>query len=348
VADRGANRLAGTAPIRSLIVVLSPPEAVSEAALASALARAWRRSIGSLTYRPVGFGSHHWDGVDATGRRWWVTVDDLETKRVSRLEPDPAAFDRLHAALAAAAALREHGRPFAVAPVVATDGRYLVPIDDRYAVALYPYVDGQRFSWGEFSTPEHRRATLDMVLGVHTAPASVRGAVRSDDFAIAHADELESTLDGDGATAGPYARPMVDLVAAHARALRRHLDTYRELVAQARAGPDRAVLTHGEPHPGNTMRTADGWVLIDWETALVAPPERDLWLVDPGDGSVLAAYAEASGRPALAPMVDLYRLRWALSDIAIEVARFRRPHDGGAEDDASWEILAGNVAALTR
>ena len=32
----------------------------------------------------------------------------------------------------------------------------------------------------------------------------------------------------------------------------------------------RMVLTHGEPHPGNTMRTVDGWRLIDWDTALVA------------------------------------------------------------------------------
>ena len=66
-------------------------------------------------------------------------------------------------------------------------------------------------------------------------------------------------------------------------------------MAAARAQPSGAVLTHGEPHPGNTMLTADGWVLIDWDTALAAPPERDLWSLDPGDGSVLDAYARLTG-----------------------------------------------------
>ncbi len=34
------------------------------------------------------------------------------------------------------------------------------------------------------------------------------------------------------------------------------------------------VLTHGEPHPGNTLMTNGGWVVVDWDTTLIA--ERDL------------------------------------------------------------------------
>ncbi|MPZ79263.1 MAG: phosphotransferase [Actinophytocola sp.] len=34
---------------------------------------------------------------------------------------------------------------------------------------------------------------------------------------------------------------------------------------------------HGEPHRGNTITTPNGVVLIDWDTTLIAAPERDLW-----------------------------------------------------------------------
>ena len=65
----------------------------------------------------------------------------------------------------------------------------------------------------------------------------------------------------------------------------------------------------------------------------MAPPERDLWSLDPGDGSVLAAYAAATGVTPRPGLLELYRVRWDLADVAIDVSRFRRPHEGTAEDD---------------
>jgi spectinomycin phosphotransferase len=103
------------------------------------------------------------------------------------------------------------------------------------------------------------------------------------------------------------------------------------------------VLTHGEPHPGNTMRTADGWLLIDWDTALLAPPERDLWDLDPGDGTLLAAYTATTGTTLRPDLLELYRLRWDLTEIAVCSARFREPHDRSADDEETWTILQHTV-----
>ena len=116
---------------------------------------------------------------------------------------------------------------------------------------------------------------------------------------------------------------------------------------QARAQPAQAVLTHGEIHPGNTMLTVGGWVLIDWDTALVAPPERDLWNLDPGDGTILDAYAAATGVIPQPSLLNLYRLCWDITDIAVDVGRFRRPHGGSAEDDKCWEFLSSLVEGIS-
>jgi aminoglycoside phosphotransferase (APT) family kinase protein len=303
-------------------------------------------SLASLTYRPVGFGSHHWEAAEDRGRRWFVTVDDLAARRTSLDEPLGVAYDRLRASLATAGELPDHRRAFAVAPVPTRSGEPLARMDDRFGVALYPYIEGESFSWGEFPTSEHRRAVLDMLVGVHTAPPQVTRHARADDFTIPHRDELEASLRGDDVgDCGPYARRTAALLAGNAPAVRRLLARYDALVAEAPAS--RSVLTHGEPHPGNTMRGPDGWLLIDWDTALLAPPERDLWGLDPGDGSILAAYAEATGVTPLPSMLELYRIRWDLADIAVSVSRFRRRHTGSADDDTSWDILRALIAQVS-
>jgi spectinomycin phosphotransferase len=138
---------------------------------------------------------------------------------------------------------------------------------------------------------------------------------------------------------GPYTRPVARLLREHARPLRRWLDQYDALAAAARQQPGRNVLTHGEPHPGNVMLTSAGWRLIDWDTALIAPPERDLWSLVQRDAAALSAYTAATGIVPLPGLIELYRLRWDIADVAYDVAQFFRPHAESANDIESWELL---------
>jgi len=91
--------------------------------------------------------------------------------------------------------------------------------------------------------------------------------------AVPHRDALEAAFDpaSDVPGCGPYALRTSLLVRRNAAVIRQLLARYDGLVARARPQRGRAVFTHGEPYPGNTMLTADGWVLIDWDTALVVP-----------------------------------------------------------------------------
>jgi spectinomycin phosphotransferase/16S rRNA (guanine(1405)-N(7))-methyltransferase len=328
--------------------MLTPPDGLPEAALAAALGRWWDIAVASMQYRPVGWGSHHWEVGDAAGSRWFVTVDELENKRGSESESLAAGFGRLRASLAAARDLRDCGRMFVVAPVPACDGEPLARVSDRFGVAVYPFIDGRSFEWGEFSS-EHRLAMLGLVAAIHTAPAAASRHALADDFAVPHRDELEAACapGGDAADCGPYARPVSRLVRRNATPIRRLLARYDHLVMQARALPSRMVLTHGEPHPGNTMLTTEGWLLIDWDTALVAAPERDLWSLDPGDGTLLGAYTSATGIVPQASLLDLYRLRWDIGDIAVDVSRFRRPHTGSVDDGKSWELLSSLIKRVS-
>lgn len=329
--------------------VLSPPAGLREDSLAAVLAGQWGLGVTSMRYQPVGFGSHHWSVCDSSGGRWFVTVDELQVKRVRQDEPASLTFSRLSSAFAAAIGLSESGRDFVVAPVRTAGGAPLARLGGEFAVTLYPHVTGQSFGWGDFSAPGHRQAVLDLVVAVHGAPAAVSRLAPADDYQIAHLDELESALINGAeviADCGPFSGEMAVLFARHGRQVRRLIRRYYALVAQARADPGREVLTHGEPHPGNTMLTAAGWRLIDWDTAMLALPERDLWDLDPGDGSVLAGYAQATGREPVATALDLFRIRWDLADIAVDASRFRRPHSGTEDDVESWRLLRSIVERI--
>jgi aminoglycoside phosphotransferase (APT) family kinase protein len=326
------------------VPVLSPPDDLAPAALADALGRIWAVSAATMQYRPLGWGSHHWEVVDTSGGRWFVTVDDLRHKRHTRDEPLDVAFGRLRASLGAARALHERGHPFVVAPVPGGDGDPVARIGDRFAVALYPFVAGASFAWGPFSSPEHRDAVLDLIVTVHTGPIPDGAPV--DDFAVPHRDDLSAALDGTPSTEdGPYAERVARLVASHADSIRRLVARYDELVD--RADPSRAVLTHGEPHPGNTMLSAQGWLLIDWDTVLVAQPERDLWGLARTDPSIVDIYARATGVAPQPAMLELFGLRWDIADIAVGVARFRHAHADTPDDAQSFRLLTTLVTSLS-
>ena len=344
--------------------MLVAPGDLEETALADTLLSGWGIRAASLAYLAVGWGSHHWDVADVAGRRWFVTVDELENKRVSDTESLADGLRRLRASLRSAVALRRAGLDFVVAPVPSgrpagarggeptggeppdAGGEPALRFGGRFAVAVYPFTEGQDFGLAGW-TAALRSGVLDMVAAVHRAPRAARAEAAAEDFGVPFLGQVEAVLGGrQPAVAGPYTQPVVRLLREHAVPVRRRLEQYRDLVTAALRQPGPYVLTHGEPHPGNAMLTSEGWRLIDWDTVLVAPPERDLWDLDPGDGSVLDGYAAATGVTPRPGLMELYRLKWDIQDLAYDTARFLRPHSASAEDAEAWELLSSLVAGI--
>jgi spectinomycin phosphotransferase/16S rRNA (guanine(1405)-N(7))-methyltransferase len=318
---------------------------LSDQTLIEVVEAGWGIASVTVEYRAVGFGGHHWRVIDSTGDSWFVTVDDLTTRLRSAEDSLDAAYDRLHAALATARAVGD-GRAFVVAPVAkAADGDVLARIGARYSVAVYPYIDGRPHEFGQRLAASDRLAVLRLIVAVHASTDSVRAMAPVEEFGLTRRDALIGALEGlaERWDSGPYGERARSLLAGHARDGVRLLDRYDLLVTHAREQPERMVLTHGEPHPGNLIKTAIGWMLIDWDTTQIAPPERDLWILDPGDGSINDAYTRATGRQVRSSMLELYRLTWQLADIAIFVSRFRDEHHDTDDDRESWQALTDSL-----
>ncbi|MET8360093.1 aminoglycoside phosphotransferase family protein [Micromonospora sp. NPDC005171] len=230
------------------------------------------------------------------------------------------------AGLVVTAYLAEQAVPGIVAPLRADDGGLSIDNDGR-RLSVVPWVSDQRALDGPM-TGAHWRAYGEVLAAVHAVPVT---------------DELSRLLPAGGAaypsivtaTRAMAARlrdpaNLVDpLVAELAGVWSAVADRLGVLVGEVerRAGdtrdrPGADVVCHGDPHLGNLLLGADGQVwLIDWDDAVLAPPECDLMFVLGGvlafapitaeqQQAVLAGYGTAD--------VDPLRLAWFLAVRALD------------------------------
>lgn len=280
---------------------------------------------GPVRYAPVGFGDYHWTVAD----RWFTSVADLTTK--SHCGPDPLAG--LRGAMDTAAALRLE---FVVPPLRTDEGDTVVLLNDRYALSVFPLLKGKSGSFDDRFSDEERDEVLTLLAELHShePPAGTPVAPVASDGR----DALERLLDEPGEwTGGPFSADAREVFVASTRKIRALLAEFDRLAAQL---PSRRVVTHGEPHPGNLIRTPGGYRLVDWDTVGLAPPERDLALLH-GD---LTKYAELTGHEPVAAGLALYRLRWQLNDIGEFAVWLKGPHERTPDTEVAWRGFRETLA----
>ncbi len=324
------------------------PRDLDETELASSLLEGWGLKVVGVEYVAVGGGSYHWRAHDETGGRHWVTADDLDHKGYLG-ETRDSAFDGLRCALDTAIGLRRAGLEFVVAPVPTPAGETARRLGARYAVALYPFVEGSSRQFGVRLLPEEADELVDALVRLHRATPSVATVARPASLQPSERGSLERALrDLDREwVGGPFSEPARALVASHADGVRRLLQTFDHLAEQAASGA-KPFVTHGEPHPGNLLNVDGHLRLVDWDTAALAPPERDLWMLDTGDRDELRRYAQATGRHVDDAAVRLYRLRWRLDDISIFVQQFRSTHEQTEDTEHAWRSLVRSMEPEVR
>ena len=300
------------------------PSDIETSAVIDALADGWGFDVEVADYAAVGAGSYHWVMTDAGGERRFVTVDDLDQKKWLG-ETRETACEGLGRAFDTAAALRRAGLKFVVAPILTSGGESLRRIGPRHTVALFPFVDGHAGQWGPYE-PGARGAVVSMLAELHGTTPATR-SVRNAGLELAGRRRLEAALQEVNETwsGGPLSEPARKAFSSHVADLVQFLSVADRLAAGVERRGGAWVVTHGEPHAGNVMRTGTGHMLVDWDTVALAPRERDLWwLADETDD--IATYADLTGHQIDGEAVDFFRLAWDLNDVAEYLTVLRSPH----------------------
>ena len=299
-----------------------PPPDLDVEDLVTALQESWAIEVEEIAYLPLGAGSHHWR-VSGRGN-CFVTVDDLAAKLGPDVDDLNRAAAALHGALETAAVLQAGGLRFVAAPLRSREHHVMHVVENRFAVSVFSWIDGEHHEWGQALGADWVADVVEVLAVLHGTPLAESSSLAVEDFRLPDSDLIAPTSVGDWPNEGPLARSAAGLFFDHREATASKIAAFDRLGASIRR--DRMVITHGEPHPGNTISTADGLVLIDWDTAKVAPPERDLWSIVDRDPSAASAYALAGGCELDSLALDFYRLRWDLDDMCAYARELAQPH----------------------
>jgi spectinomycin phosphotransferase len=313
------------------------PADLADAEMADALQQHWRLDVAEVRYAAVGYGAYHWTVRDTAGLRWFATASRLT---------GTADLTDLRATMGAARDLADAGLDFVVAPVRARTGEIVIPAGPYYAISVFPFAEGTPLRWADVLSAADRLTVADMLAALHSARRPA-GPVPLRDLNPRSRSQLENSLRERGRPwrGGPYAEAARALLSEHADGLVAALAAFDELAA-AVAASSSLVLTHGEPHPGNLVRRGDKFMLTDWDTVGLAPPERDLWWILSDSGAEAARYAELTGHEASQQAVALCRMRWDLDDVGLLLADFGSPHVQDQDTEAGWAALADAVLRL--
>ena len=330
----------------------TPPSDVDTAHLVAALREHWNLAVVRLEYRPVGGGAHHWVAADTTGRRWFVTCDDLDTKPWLGTSSD-TVYDGLVGCYQAALDLSEvAGLGFVVAPVPGLHAVVATRLGTRYSRAVFALVEGTPGRWGEPVDVDGRAQLFELLAQLHAAEWAAPGAALRA-VAIPGRERLEEAL-GDLTrpwTGGPYSEEVRRALEGSASVVDAWLRQFDRLAARLTTSGGDVVVTHGEPHPGNLIREQGSarLRLVDWDTIARARPERDLWMLDDGTPNWSNPYTQITGRAVDPVAVRAYRMAWTLTDLALFVSSLRAPHTADADSARKLkgigQILAGEEPA---
>jgi len=302
------------------------PDDVDRAHLCDFVSSKWGLRLDTLIYEPVGFGTHHYKATDADGNRWFVNVDELDPFEPTSTPDDE--FGWLDRKLRTSVALKQAGLDFVHAPSTNQDGCVLERYDedDDYAVSVYAWVDGTSADFGPYRDDQERRRVLRAIGQMHAATDQVPSdlPLRDDLEVLSRPQFFEALNDLDQPwMGGPYSEPTRLALIDNEERIRGLFDTYDEL--RAKISRDDWVVTHGEPHAANIIRTGgESFVLIDWDTVALGPRERDVWMLQPKDGDWSDYATPIVEFDPVA--VELFDRRWTLTEITLYTSWFRGPH----------------------
>lgn len=322
-------------------IMLTPPP-IPALALIAHLRDAHGLAVADLAFLPL--------GADVNTAVYRAITDDGAAHFV-KLRSGPFA----EAIVAIPRWLGEHGMTQIILPRTTPDGRLWMAFFG-YTVTCYPFISGRdgfaaplsERAWGQFGAALAALHAADL-------PPDLAQAIPVEQLSPVWRQQVRGYLAEAESTAHtePIAAAVIDL-------LREQHTTIVDLLARAdrlahmlAADPRPYVLCHGDAHAGNLLiDDSDRLFVVDWDTLILAPKERDLMFIGGGQGFVGTTpaqeqalfYAGYGPAPIDRPALAYYRYERIIQDIAAFCDELLAPADPARSADRAQSLrwLQGN------
>jgi spectinomycin phosphotransferase len=319
--------------------VLEKPDLQDEKIIAGVQAEyGWR--VAAIAFLPL--------GADLNTAVYRATADG-GTSYFLKLRS--GSFDETSVALPKC--LSDQGSAHIIAPLATRTGQLWANLDN-FKVILYPFVEGRNGyevdlsdrHWIEFG------AALKRIHST-TVPPALINRIQRETYSPrwrAIVKSFMARIETDSFEDPVAARTAAFLHSKRAQVL--DLVERTEQCARAlHAHSPEFVLCHSDLHAGNILIAADGaFYLVDWDTPILAPKERDLMY--PGGGQFGDArtpdeeerwfYRGYGQTPLDRNALAYYRFERIVEDIAVYCEQLLLSNDGGADREQALRYLISN------
>jgi Ser/Thr protein kinase RdoA (MazF antagonist) len=296
---------------------------------------AYALEIAAMSFLPKGEASHSYIGVERSGPRWVIKVQ--ETARMVNLEARLRAVRFVHVA---------RGFTQVVAPRQNRWGDCTC-LYELYTVTVYPFVEGETIEPGR-QTDAYVTGLASLLGAFHAhgsmLPLPIPRATfdNPSEEPILHALR---TVEAPGQLANPIQERLRDLMLSERSNIVTTLEKMRQITDEVRGLDLDWVLIHGDPNWENILVDRSGiFHLLDWEDLALGPPEADLVFFSDRPPqrfeAFLRQYLVTHGSARLHPGVFEYCwYRWNTHEIAEYTTRILFRNVDPAEAEHAWAEL---------
>jgi spectinomycin phosphotransferase len=247
----------------------------------------------------------------------------------------------------------DHGLQHIIPPIPTHRGELWASLEP-FKLILYPYIDG-RDGYEASLSDQHWRALGDALRRIHTLPIplALLDRIPQETYSPFYRERLTAFLEAieTAVYTDPVAIELAGILQARRDEVIDLLRRTERLAQQLQAQPAEFVVCHADLHAGNVLIEANGGLyIVDWDTLIRAPKERDLMYAGGGqfanrrtpEAEEALFYQGYGPTPVDQAALAFYRYERIVEDLAIYCEQLLMRDAGGEDRAQSLQYFLSN------